>query len=311
MEELGLDIKNELRLLEDLDDTSFDAVEDNSPVEALDYILNNNISNNDLLKLIDKHRGEENLWSLCVDVDDYSETVFGNVEEFQGDYEKYNGYFDFDTAFDLFKSFPLDREFEQDGERLKPDAIFLLYCPVDDSDEDGWEQTDVMMRKSEGTTVHEDFEVIDANPQPIANKEENSTAIVDNDINARLMAKIEQIAKALKTEIEKNRLGNDIDVEAIKKDLIRDCGLMGDIISTDELDMNNPFDRATKEMHDMGPVDANMACHTLLNVDPREFASVVIRGIMRERNLLGGPRQDPRRIGGNRPAIGRPVDFHR
>ncbi len=309
MEELGLDIKNELRLLEDLDDTSFDAIEDDSPIESLDYILSNNVTQDEVLELINKHRGE-NVWNFCIDYegrDTTYETFYGNCDDFVDDHEEYNGFMEFDKAFELFKSF----DFNETVNGETPTGIFLMYTPLEgDVDEDGWEQTDVFMREPEHK-VDEDFEVIDAEPKSIVPAEENSTAIVDNDINARLMAKIEQIARALKTEIEKNRLGNDIDVEAIKKDLIRDCGLMGDIISTDELDMNNPFDRATKEMHDMGPVDTNMACHTLLNVDPREFASVVIRGIMRERNLLGGPRQDPRRLGGNRPAIGRPVDFHR
>lgn len=105
-------------------------------------------------------------------------------------------------------------------------------------------------------------------------------------LNEKLLKKIKLIAEALALEFEAE--GIDLDADLIADDIKRDCGLMGDIIDTDELDMDNPFDAATKEMHDMGPIDKNMACQTLLNVPPHEFVAVFIDGLKRERGLLPG-----------------------
>ena len=133
----------------------------------------------------------------------------------------------------------------------------------------------------------------------------------DDDLNKRLMAKINVIAKGLADAFADE--GIDLDAQLIVDDIKRDCGLMGDVISTDELDVeNNPFDAATKQMHDMGPVDVNMACQTLLDVPPHEFVAVIINGLKRGRGLLpGGPdgrralphRPAPRRIGESREEV--------
>lgn len=132
----------------------------------------------------------------------------------------------------------------------------------------------------------------------------HEVATRDDDLNAKLLAKINVIAQGLADAFKDE--GIDLDAQLIVDDIKRDCGLMGDVISTDELDVeNNPFDAATKQMHDMGPVDRNHACQTLLNVPPHEFVSVIINGLKRGRGLLPGGmerralpnRQMPRRIG--------------
>lgn len=119
---------------------------------------------------------------------------------------------------------------------------------------------------------------------------ETSTALVDNDINAKLIAKIEKIAKEI-ARIQKEEHIGDVDAELIKQDIIRDCGLMGGTMDVDTLDVkNNPFDRATKEMHDLGPVDNQLAFDTIMNVSPEEFARMVVMGIKAQRGLLPGPQ---------------------
>jgi len=132
----------------------------------------------------------------------------------------------------------------------------------------------------------------------------HEVATRDDDLNAKLLAKINVIAQGLADAFKDE--GINLDAQLIVDDIKRDCGLMGDVISTDELDVdNNPFDAATKQMHDMGPVDRNHACQTLLNVPPHEFVSVIINGLKRGRGLLPGGmerralpnRQMPRRIG--------------
>ena len=133
-----------------------------------------------------------------------------------------------------------------------------------------------------------------------------------DDLNKKLLAKIEVIASGLADAFEDE--GIDLDARLIADDIKRDCGLMGDVISTDELDVeNNPFDAATKQMHDMGPVDREHACKTLLEVPPHEFVAVIINGLKGGRGLLPGganrgalpgpggrralPNRGPRRIG--------------
>ena len=117
----------------------------------------------------------------------------------------------------------------------------------------------------------------------------NNTALSPaNDLNAKLLKKIEMISDALQHAFEEE--GLNLDAKLIAQDIIRDCGLMGGIRSTDELDVeNNPFDAATKEMHDRGPVDPNMACQMLLNVPVHEFVAVFMNGLRRDRGLLPGP----------------------
>lgn len=131
-----------------------------------------------------------------------------------------------------------------------------------------------------------------------------AVAAVDDYLNARLLKKIDIIADALAHAFEKE--GIELDAALIADDIRRDCGLMGDIISTDELDVeHNPFDAATKQMHDMGPVDTNRACQTLLMVSPHEFVQVFLDELRRNRGLLPGGmegralphRPVPRRIG--------------
>lgn len=132
----------------------------------------------------------------------------------------------------------------------------------------------------------------------------SSEVVVADDLNSRLLKKIDIIAEALAHAFEKE--GIDLDAELIADDIRRDCGLMGEVISTDELDVeNNPFDAATKAMHDMGPIDTNHACQTLLMVSPHEFVQVFLNGLKRNRGLLPGGvgnralphRPEPRRIG--------------
>lgn len=137
-------------------------------------------------------------------------------------------------------------------------------------------------------------------------KEENELTTVNNrtlatadDLNAKLLKKINVIADALRQAFREE--GIDLDADLIAQDIIRDCGLMGGIRSTDELDVeNNPFDAATKEMHDMGPVNPEMACKMLLDVPPHEFVAVFIDGLKRNKGLLPGP--NGRRELPNRPA---------
>ena len=117
---------------------------------------------------------------------------------------------------------------------------------------------------------------------PVSKRNEIATA---DDLDKKLLAKINSIAKALKAAFEDE--GIDLDADLIAKDMIRDCGLMGGIVDDAELDVeNNPFDAATKQMHDMGPVDRDLACQTLLNVQPHEFVAVFLNGLKRDRNLL-------------------------
>lgn len=129
------------------------------------------------------------------------------------------------------------------------------------------------------------------------------------DLNSRLLAKIDVLSSALARELEKHGFGDDLDPELVKQDMIRDCGLMGDVVSTAELDVeNNPFDAETKRMHDEMPVDPQMAAAELLRVSPEEFTGRIISGLMMERRAiaagrgrLGGPHGmiggGPRRIG--------------
>ena len=123
-----------------------------------------------------------------------------------------------------------------------------------------------------------------------------------DDLNKKLLAKIEIIADGLADAFAEE--GIDLDAKLIADDIRRDCGLMGGIVSTDELDPEgNPFDAATKQMHDMGPVDVNRACQMLLDVPPHEFVAVFMNGLKRNRGLLPGgdrralPNRMPRRIG--------------
>ena len=145
---------------------------------------------------------------------------------------------------------------------------------------------------------------IDDSPMLPGRVRKNEVAVQDDDLNKKLMAKINVIAQGLADAFKDE--GIELDAQLIVDDIKRDCGLMGDVISTDELDVeNNPFDAATKQMHDMGPVDRNHACQTLLNVPPHEFVSVIINGLKRGRGLLPGGaerraipnRPMPRRIG--------------
>jgi hypothetical protein len=125
-----------------------------------------------------------------------------------------------------------------------------------------------------------------------------TAVVVSDDLNAKLLKKIEMIADALAHAFEQE--GITLDAALIADDIRRDCGLMGDVISTDELDVeHNPFDAATKQMHDMGPVDTNIACQTLLNVSPHEFVQVFLTGLKRNRGLL--PPGAERRVLPHRP----------
>jgi len=111
----------------------------------------------------------------------------------------------------------------------------------------------------------------------------------DDDLNAKILRKINVLASALAAAFE--REGIDLDANLVADDIRRDCGLMGGVVGTDALDAeNNPFDAATKQMHDMGPVDTEEACRTLLEVPTHEFVKVFVDGLKRGRGLLpGGP----------------------
>ena len=127
----------------------------------------------------------------------------------------------------------------------------------------------------------------------------NNVVAFEDDINEKLLKKIKVIADALAFAFAQE--GIDLDANLVAEDIKRDCGLMGGVVGTDELDVeHNPFDAATKQMHDMGPVDTNMACQTLLNVSPHEFVDVFMRGLRGNRGLLPGP--NGRRALPNRPA---------
>lgn len=135
-----------------------------------------------------------------------------------------------------------------------------------------------------------------------AGKGEVAVIDMSDELNAKLLKKIKIIADALKVAFEKE--GIDLDAQLIADDITRDCGLMGGIVDTDELDVEgNPFDAATKQMHDMGPIDTGKACQMLLAVEPHEFVSVFMNGLKRNHGLLpGGPaaiphKGAPRRIG--------------
>jgi hypothetical protein len=122
------------------------------------------------------------------------------------------------------------------------------------------------------------------------------------DLNSRLLAKIDAISLELAKELERNGFGDEIDPELIRQDMIRDCGLMGDIISVSELDVgNNPFDAETKKMHDEMRIDPQMAANELLMVTPEEFSRRIISGLMAERRAIAAGRG---RLGGPRGAIG-------
>lgn len=124
------------------------------------------------------------------------------------------------------------------------------------------------------------------------------------DLNSRLLAKIDVLSKALSAELVKNGFGDSIDPELVKQDMIRDCGLMGDVVSADVLDVeHNPFDAETKRMHDEMPVDPRMAAQELLRVSPDEFTGRIIAGLMAERRALAGGRN---RLGGPRGRIAGP-----
>ena len=137
----------------------------------------------------------------------------------------------------------------------------------------------------------------------LAPRETTSVAVIDDDINAKLLKKIKIIADALKHAFEAE--GINLDAQLVADDIIRDCGLMGGVVDASELDVeHNPFDAATKQMHDMGPVDTNRACQMLLAVEPHEFVSVFMNGLRRNRGLLpAGARgalplsREPKRIG--------------
>lgn len=137
---------------------------------------------------------------------------------------------------------------------------------------------------------------------PVKVGDDFAPAPAEDDLNVRLMAKVGVLSKALAKALEDNGFGRDIDPELIKKDIIRDCGLMGGVVSASELDADsNPFDAETKRMHDMGPVDVNGACQELLRVTPEEFAGRIIQGLKGSRGLIGGPRRgvphnEPRRL---------------
>lgn len=122
------------------------------------------------------------------------------------------------------------------------------------------------------------------------------------DLNSRLLAKIDAISRELAKELEENGFGDVIDPELIKKDMIRDCGLMGDVVDVSELDVdNNPFDAETKRMHDGMKVDTQMAAMELLRVTPEEFSRRIISGLMAERRAIAAGRG---RLGGPSGAIG-------
>lgn len=132
----------------------------------------------------------------------------------------------------------------------------------------------------------------------------NGELTTGEDLNSRLLAKIDVLSKALSAELEKNGFGDSIDPELVKQDMIRDCGLMGDAVSTDELDVeHNPFDAETKRMHDEMPVDPRMAAQELLRVSPEEFTGRIIAGLMAERRALAGGRN---RLGGPRGMVAGP-----
>lgn len=136
----------------------------------------------------------------------------------------------------------------------------------------------------------------------------NGALTAGEDLNSRLLAKIDVLSKALAAELEKNGFGDSISPELVKQDMIRDCGLMGEVVSTAELDVeHNPFDAETKRMHDEMPVDPRMAAQELLRVSPEEFTDRIIAGLMAERRAmagwrgrLGGPRG---RLAGPRPGM--------
>lgn len=140
---------------------------------------------------------------------------------------------------------------------------------------------------------------------PSRRKPRNQIVSTDGDLNSRLLKKIDVLADALAQAFEEE--GINLDANLVADDIRRDCGLMGDAISASELDVeNNPFDAATKQMHDIGPIDTNIACQTLLNVPPHEFVSVFLNGLKSRRGLLPGGlggrraiphRPEPRRIG--------------
>lgn len=130
----------------------------------------------------------------------------------------------------------------------------------------------------------EDFVVVDVPANEIIVPTTTEIATSKDDINSKLISKIEAIAEKLADAFKKEHI--NLDPELIKQDMIRDCGLMGGIVSTDELDINNPFDAATKEMHDIGPVNTQQACAELLRVTPEEFVNRFMMG-MRMANRSG------------------------
>lgn len=124
------------------------------------------------------------------------------------------------------------------------------------------------------------------------------------DLNSKLLAKIDVLSKALASELERNGFGDSIDPELVRQDMVRDCGLMGGVVSAAELDVErNPFDAETKRMHDEMPVDPRMAAQELLRVSPEEFVGRIIAGLMAERRALAGGRG---RLGGPRGGLAGP-----
>lgn len=150
-------------------------------------------------------------------------------------------------------------------------------------------------------SLNEDNEIVSVSKNPIEVSKNELT--VDDELNTEIVNKIDVLSKALADAFKKEHI--DVDAKLIKQDMLRDCGLMGDIISTDELDVeNNPFDKATKELHDLGPVNPTEACRELLRVPAEEFVNRFMMGLRANRGMLGGPqfgRQLPnhniRRIG--------------
>lgn len=146
------------------------------------------------------------------------------------------------------------------------------------------------------------LEEADETPVAVIDSEPSSIVPAEDDLNVRLVSKVDVLSKALARALEENGFGRDIDPKLIKRDIIRDCGLMGGVVSTSELDVeSNPFDAETKRMHDMGPVDTSAACQELLRVTPEEFVGRIIQGLRGSRGRIGGPRMSlpnsaPRRL---------------
>lgn len=127
---------------------------------------------------------------------------------------------------------------------------------------------------------------------PVVAKKAHTVAKIDDggDLNKKLLDKIDAIARLLSARLAEEGIENDRTTpEFIKQDMIRDCGIMGGVISTDTLDTKDAGDALTKSLAQSTPIPPQMACDLLLNITPEEYVDSFINSLRNGRARLSGP----------------------